>query len=105
MPRYPSSLTAEDQDVASVGSVSRPIAAMPPQPITAKILTVSTRDRWSPSLSLRVATTCFTPTPYLGCRFLRGPRDASRLGANVTVEWANANLERIHIAPTDAFVA
>ena len=31
--------------------------------------------------------------------FFEATRDASRLRANVIVEWPNANLERIHIAP------
>jgi hypothetical protein len=35
--------------------------------------------------------------------FFEATRDASRLGANVIVEWANANLDRVHIAPTNAF--
>jgi hypothetical protein len=32
-------------------------------------------------------------------------RDASRLGANTIVEWVNTNIDRVHIAPTNAFAA
>lgn len=37
--------------------------------------------------------------------FFEATRDASRLGADVIVEWANARLDRVHIAPTNAFAA
>ncbi|HEY1934787.1 MAG TPA: hypothetical protein VGG99_22505 [Acetobacteraceae bacterium] len=37
--------------------------------------------------------------------FFEATRDESRLGAGVIVEWANAHLDRVHIAPTNAFSA
>jgi hypothetical protein len=80
---------------------------MPPEPITAKILIVDA----GPLITLAAATsldyllyadgTVIIPDAV----FFEATRDASRLGANVIVEWVNANLERIHIAPTNAFAA
>jgi hypothetical protein len=37
--------------------------------------------------------------------FFEATRDATRLGASIIVEWVNANLGSVHIAPTNAFAA
>jgi len=37
--------------------------------------------------------------------FFEATRDIARLGAAAIVEWTNANLDRVHIAPTNAFAA
>lgn len=37
--------------------------------------------------------------------FFEATRDVARLGAGTIVEWVNANLGRVHIAPTNAFTA
>ncbi len=78
---------------------------MPPEPITAKLLIVDA----GPLITLAAAASL----DYLlyangaviipDAVFFEATRDASRLGAGIIVEWANANLDRVHIAPTNAF--
>jgi hypothetical protein len=80
---------------------------MPPDRRTAKLLIVDA----GPLITLAAAAasiTCFRPTAPssspMPCS--SGPRDdASRLGAGSIVAWVNANLDHVHIAPTNAFAA
>ncbi|HEY2618797.1 MAG TPA: hypothetical protein VGI78_15765 [Acetobacteraceae bacterium] len=80
---------------------------MPSERITAKLLIVDA----GPLITLAAAASL----DYLlyangavvipDAVFFEATRDASRLGASIIVEWVNANLDRVHIAPTNAFAA
>jgi hypothetical protein len=80
---------------------------MSSDPISAKLLIVDA----GPLITLAVATSLDYPLYADGpvvipdAVFFEATRDASRLGAGIIVEWANANLDRVHIAPTNAFAA
>jgi hypothetical protein len=80
---------------------------MPPEHITAKLLIVDA----GPLITLAVANSldyllyADGPVVIPDAVFFEATRDASRLGASIIVEWVNANLDRVHIAPTNAFAA
>jgi hypothetical protein len=87
--------------------VSRQTAAMPADRIKAKLLIVDA----GPLITLAAARSL----DYLlyangaviipDAVFFEATRDASRLGARMIVEWVNANLDRVHIAPTNVFAS
>jgi hypothetical protein len=80
---------------------------MPPDRITAKLLIVDA----GPLITLAAAASLDYLLYVNGAViipdavFFEATRDASRLGASIIVEWVNANLDRVHIAPTNAFAA
>lgn len=80
---------------------------MPPDRLTAKLLIVDA----GPLITLAAAASLdyllYANGPIIipDAVFFEATRDASRLGAGIIVEWANANLDRVHIAPTNAFAA
>lgn len=80
---------------------------MPPDRLTATLLIVDA----GPLITLAAASS-LDYLLYVNGRVVipdavlfEATRDVARLGASVIVEWVNANLDRVHIAPTNAFAA
>jgi hypothetical protein len=80
---------------------------MPPDRLTAKLLIVDA----GPLITLAAAASLdyllYVNGPVIipDAVFFEATRDVVRLGAGTIVEWVNANLDRVHIAPTNAFTA
>ena len=80
---------------------------MPPDRIKAKLLIVDA----GPLITLAAAVSLDYLLYASGAViipdavFFEATRDAARLGASIIVEWVNANLDRVHIAPTNVFAA
>ncbi|HVC61940.1 MAG TPA: hypothetical protein VND19_16465 [Acetobacteraceae bacterium] len=78
---------------------------MPPDHLTAKLLIVDA----GPLITLAAAASLdyllYVNGPVIipDAVFFEATRDVARLGAGTIVEWVNANLGRMHIAPTNAF--